>query len=66
MSALPRICYPLASDARKITFEARIYEKAEHWEFDTRVDAVSEEEARKILNKDYPKSQYIIRSIHRG
>ncbi len=57
----------MALDAEeRIKFEARIYEKAEHWSFDTTVDAKSEEEARKILLRDYPKSSYTIQSIHRA
>lgn len=50
-----------AADTTK--FEARVYEKAEHWTFDTTVDAKDEAEARKLLTKDYPKSAYTIQEI---
>jgi hypothetical protein len=33
-------------------FEARIWEKAEHWFFDTIVEAKDDQEARKLLLKN--------------
>lgn len=50
-------------DAGLQKFEARIYEKAEHWNFDTTIDAKDEADARRILNKEYPKSAYTIQDI---
>jgi hypothetical protein len=47
-------------------FEARMYEKAEWWEFDTTIDAESEEQAYKKLRREYPKSEYSIRSVRRS
>lgn len=49
-----------------IKFEARIYEKAEHWTFDTTVDAKDEADARRLLSKEYPKSEYTIQDIRRA
>lgn len=51
------------SDAGGIKFEARIYEKAEHWTFDTTVQAKDENDAYKVLRKEYPKSEYSIQSV---
>ncbi len=45
------------------TFEARIWEKAEHWYFDTTIEAADEADAWKKLTKDYPKRSYSIRSV---
>lgn len=44
-------------------FEARIYEKAEHWNFDTTVEAKDEADARKKLLRDYPRSEYTIQDV---
>lgn len=44
-------------------FEARIWEKAEHWTFDTTIDAKDEVEARNLLKKDYPAKDYSIRDL---
>ena len=46
-----------------MTFEARIWEKAEHWYFDVVVTATDETAARKQLAKDYPRRDYSIREI---
>ena len=45
------------------TYEAVIWEKAEHWTFDTTIKASSEQEAWKLLAKDYPKRSYSVRSL---
>lgn len=49
------------TDARM--WEARIYEKAEHWSFDVNIKAKDEAEAYKLLGKDYPKKEYTIQSV---
>lgn len=41
------------------TYEARIWEKAEHWYFYTTVKATSEAEARALLAKSYGKGYRI-------
>lgn len=46
-----------------LTFEARIWEKAEHWTFDTTVQADSDKQARELLQKEYPKRFYSIRGV---
>lgn len=46
------------------TYEAVIWEKAEHWTFDTTIKASSEQEAWRLLAKDYPKRSYSVRSVH--
>jgi len=43
-----------------------IYEKAEHWSFETRVEAPTAEEAMAQLKKDYPKREYTVRGVFRG
>ena len=45
------------------TYEAMIYEKAEHWTFDVTVKAESDADAWKLLAKDYPKRSYAIRDV---
>ena len=45
------------------TFEATIWEKAEHWTFYVNVKAVDETEARALLIKQYPVKHYTIRDI---
>jgi hypothetical protein len=42
------------------TFEARIWEKAEHWYFYATIEATDETEARKQLAKEYPRRSYSI------
>jgi hypothetical protein len=42
-----------------------IWEKAEHWTFDTTIKATSEQEARNLLAKDYPKRSYPISRVQR-
>jgi hypothetical protein len=42
------------------TFEARIWEKAEHWYFYATVEASDESQARKLLAKEYPRRSYSI------
>ena len=41
-------------------FEARIWEKAEHWYFYATVEAKNEIEARKLLIKDYNRKKYTV------
>jgi hypothetical protein len=43
-------------------FEARIWEKAEHWTFDVTIQATDEASARLQLKKDYPARSYSIKS----
>ena len=43
-----------------MTFEVRIWGKAEHWYFDTHIEATSEEAAWKQARKEYPKRDYSI------
>jgi len=45
------------------TFEARIWEKAEHWTFDTQIEAKDESDARAKLAREYPRRSYSIREI---
>jgi hypothetical protein len=52
------------TDTKK-TFEARIWEKAEHWTFDVTIRAGSEKEAREQLLRDFPRRSYTIQSIYR-
>lgn len=47
----------------EMTFEARIWEKAEHWYFDVVVIAIDETAAREQLLKDYPRRNYSIREV---
>jgi hypothetical protein len=44
-------------------FEARIWEKAEHWTFDVTLEATDEVAARAQLKKDYPARSYSVRSV---
>lgn len=44
-------------------FEVTIWEKAEHWAFETTVRAQDETAARKQIAKDYPAKAYSIRRI---
>lgn len=46
-------------------FEARIWERAEHWYFDVTIAAQNETLAWSMLRKDYPKRDYAIRSVRR-
>ena len=46
-----------------IKFEVTIYEKAEHWTFETTVFAADETAARKQVAKDYPRKDYSLRCI---
>jgi hypothetical protein len=41
-------------------FDIRVYEKAEHWYFDTTIDAKDECDAWKVAKKDYPRREYRI------
>ena len=45
------------------TFIAEIWEKAEHWTFETSIRADSREEAFKQLLKDFPRKSYTVRNI---
>lgn len=45
------------------SFEAVIYEKAEHWTFDVALKAETDADAWKQLAKDYPKRSYAIREV---
>jgi len=47
------------------TFEATIWEKAEHWTFEITVQAKDETEARKRIKAEYPASKYSVRRIQR-
>lgn len=44
-------------------YEARIWEKAEHWYFYVTIEAASVALARTALIKDYPKRSYTIQYI---
>ena len=44
-------------------FEARIWERAEHWYFYATVEATDETDARKQFKKDYPARDYSISEI---
>jgi len=50
------------TDTKK-TFEATIWEKAEHWEFYTTIRADTREEAAAQLLRDFPRRSYTIRDI---
>lgn len=45
------------------TFEAVIWEKAEHWTFISTVKAIDEADAYKRLAKEFPKRSYTVRSV---
>jgi len=47
----------------KRTYEAEIWERAEHWSFFVTIRAESEEEAHDQLLRDFPRRDYRIRSI---
>ena len=51
------------TDTKK-TFEARIWEKAEHWTFDITIRAENEKEARAQLLRDFPRRDYTIQNIY--
>jgi hypothetical protein len=44
-------------------FEARIWEKAEHWTFDVSLIAADETAARAQLKRDYPARSYSVRDL---
>jgi hypothetical protein len=46
-----------------MNFEARIWEKAEHWYFDITIEAKDEQSARAAMKKDYPARSYSIKSL---
>jgi hypothetical protein len=46
-----------------LTFEARIWEKAEHWSFDVKIEAINEDAAWQQVRKDYPHRSYSIRDL---
>lgn len=46
------------------TYEARIFERAEHWHFDTTVAAESIEAARTKLRKQYPAKEYSVGTVY--
>jgi hypothetical protein len=46
-------------------YSARIWEKAEHWYFDTTIKAETEAAAWKQAQKDYPKRDYTVREIRK-
>jgi hypothetical protein len=45
-------------------FEVTIWEKAEHWTFQVKVEAQDEAAARKQIARDYSRKSYTVRSIH--
>jgi hypothetical protein len=53
----------MTTDTKK-TFEARIWEKAEHWTFDITIRAEDEKEARTQLLRAFPRRSYTIQSIY--
>jgi hypothetical protein len=44
-------------------FDVRIWEKAEHWYFDTTIEAKDERDAWKVALKEYPKREYNVREV---
>jgi hypothetical protein len=48
----------------KRTFEATIWEKAEHWTFEVTIRAENEKEAMAQLLRDFPRRDYTIRGIY--
>lgn len=44
-------------------FTATIWEKAEHWTFETSLSATDEAAARAELRRDYPARAYTIREV---
>lgn len=48
---------------KKTRFAVTVWEKAEHWEFETSIDAEDEAEARKIAAKDFPPRDYRIKDV---
>lgn len=47
------------------TFEVRVWEKAEHWTFDTQVQALDERAAWAQARKEWPKRDYSIREVRK-
>jgi hypothetical protein len=46
-------------------YEVRVWEKAEHWSFDTRIEARDEQDAWRVARKEYPKHGYSIRDVRK-
>lgn len=44
-------------------FEVRVWEKAEHWHFDTEVEARDEAHAWSVARREYPAREYSIRDV---
>ena len=66
LDKLIMICYcsVMANGAnRMVQFEARIWEKAEHWYFYATVEAKDETEACKRFVKDYNRREYSISDV---
>lgn len=53
----------MTNAAQMWNFEARIWEKAEHWTFDVTIQATDEAAARAQLKKDYPARSFSIKSV---
>jgi hypothetical protein len=45
------------------TFEIRVWEKAEHWYFDTQIEASDEAAAWRQARKEWPKREYSVRDV---
>jgi hypothetical protein len=47
-------------------FEVTLFEKAEHWTFETVIEAKNEEEALVKIRKEYPPKRYSVRRVYSG
>ncbi len=52
--------------SRLISYDVRIWEKAEHWTFDTKVEAKDDADAWRVVAKAYPKRSYSVQDIRRS
>ena len=44
-------------------FDGRIWERAEHWYFDTTIEAKDDRDAWRVAVKEYPKREYRVVEI---
>ena len=44
-------------------FDIRVWEKAEHWRFDTTIEAKDEADAWKVARREYPKRDYSVHEV---
>jgi hypothetical protein len=44
-------------------FDVRIWERGEHWYFDTTIEAKDEKDAWKVAQREYPRRHYSIHEV---